>query len=214
MQYQGLRRTTDATVEPVTAGDALWVAHSRLRGGGEEALINMYLKSARKDAEKNMGRALISQSWTLTLDRWPGTQGDWWEDLHNPASDRSDTWVELPNPPLISITSVNTYDVDDVATPITVADVFYVDTNREPGRLCLRSGQSWPSDTRLCSRIEIIYKAGYGTTVDDVPEDIRLGIMQHGMWEYEHRGAVDCGNGLLRSGAEAKYAAHRIWKLA
>lgn len=213
LQYRGLRRTSEPAVEPVTAASAEWVAHSRLRGGGETALVNMYLKAARIDAEKNMSRALITQSWTLTLDRWPGTQGER-PALHEPVFDRSDTWVRIPYPPLQSVTSVKTYDVDDVATTVTVATVFYVDTNREPGRLCLRSGQSWPSNNRLTSRIEIVFEAGYGNVATDVPEDIRLGIFQHGMWLYEHRGGVGCGFGLHESGAEALYSAHRIWKLA
>ena len=129
------------------------------------------------------------------------------------SGNRSNTWLELPYPPLQSVTSVTTYDTNDNPTVVTVADVFIVDTNKEPGRLALRSGQSWPSDTRQVVRIEIIYKVGYGDAAEDVPEDIRMGIINHALWKYEHRGMQGCGTGLLASGAAAEYAEHRIWTL-
>jgi len=209
----GVRRTTDATVEPVSIGDAVWVQHTKIVGSSEDDALAMYITTARQEAEKYMRRALIEQSWTMTLDRWPGGEGSWWDEIHRPSKTASDLYLRLPYPPLISITSIDTYDTDDVATSITVGDYFFTDTNAEPGRLVLRAGVSWPVDTRRGARIKIIYKAGYGDEAADVPMALRHAVMKHALWEYEHRGMSDCGNGMTKSGARAVYSNYRIVKI-
>lgn len=211
--YRGLRLTTPPAAEPVLWADL--PSHLRMdTGETERAYLEFLIAACREEAERYMRRALITQSWTLTLDTWPGGSGDWWHELHHPTDVPSDLYLEMPYPPLRSITSINTYDTDDVATVITVADVFYVDTNCEPGRIVLRKGQIWPVDTRRGARIEIIYQAGYGATGANVPAMIRLGILEHVQWMHEHRGdEVSIGNGLYKSGAAQRYGGERILSL-
>ena len=205
MSVRGIRRTTDPTVEPVTWAE-FHDTHFRQIPAHEQAYLEMLITSAREEAEEYMRRALLAQSWTLTLDTWPSGEADWWDQIHTPTRRRSDLYLELPYPPLRSITSINTYAEDDTASPVVVATVFYTDTNSEPGRLVLRSDQVWPIDTRRGSRIEIIYIAGYGTVDTDVPTAIRRGILQHSLWMYEHRGDEDKkGNGIYLSGAASSY---------
>jgi len=210
---RGLRRTTDPAVEPVLFAD-IHPDHLRLTGEHERGYVESLISMAREEAEAYMHRALIEQSWTLTLDVWPGGSRDWWDEIHRPTDTPSNLYLELPYPPLISVTSIDTYDTADVVTPITVADYFVTDTNSEPGRLVLRSGQTWPIDTRRGARIKVIYKAGYGLAGANVPVGIRHGIKLHVAWMYEHRGdGAQTMESIYASGAAARYSGYRILSL-
>ncbi len=65
---------------------------------------------------------------------------------------------------------------------------YYVDTIREPARVILRDGGSYPTELRGSNALKITYTAGYGTTVQSVPEPIRIAMMQYCSFMYEHRG--------------------------
>ncbi len=203
-----MRRTTAPADEPVLFGD-LPDHLKQGSGAADQAYIESLIVSAREQAEEYMVRALIDQSWTMTLDHWPGGTGDWWEDLHTPTDTPRDLFLELPYAPLSSVTSINTYDTSDVATPIVVNTYFYTDTNSEPGRIVLRAGQTWPVNDRRGARIEIIYVAGYGATYASVPMVLRHGIMLHVGWMYEHRGDESLGGGMFKSGAAQAYGSYR-----
>jgi len=56
-------------VEPVSEAEAM--AHVRISGEEEIALLHGHIRAAREAVEAWTGRALISQSWRLSLDRWP-----------------------------------------------------------------------------------------------------------------------------------------------
>lgn len=210
---RGLRRTSDPTTEPVTV--EMLMTHLRLKQVLEgEDYLKMLIKSAREDAETFMRRALIHQSWTMTLDHAPAGDSDWWDSLHSKTYDERDRWVELPFAPLVSVTSVTTYDTDDAPTVVDVDETFFVDTNSEPGRIVLRSGQAWPSGTRMANRMQIVYKCGYGVGPLQVPEKIKLGILRHAAWEYEHHGdESETTPSILASGAASNYAGYRIYTL-
>ena len=207
-RYSGLRRTTDATVEPLTYSDV----HDLLQTSGSETFISGLITTARMVAEQFMRRALITQTWTMSLDSWPSYGNDWWESFHSTQRDAHAGYIELPYPPLSSVTSVTTYDDAGTGTAITLADYFTQDTNSEPGRLALRSGASWPTDDRTVNQVVIVYVAGYGAAGSSVPRAIRHGMLMHINWMYEHRGDedVDMQDGLRRSGAASVYSPWRI----
>jgi len=63
------------------------------------------------------------------------------------------------------------------------------DSNKEPGRLVLAYGETWPTDTlTVTSPIEITYVTGYGTP-DDIPESLKLGMKIDLADLYEQREA-------------------------
>jgi uncharacterized phiE125 gp8 family phage protein len=67
------------------------------------------------------------------------------------------------------------------------ASKYYVDTSREPARIVLRTGESFPTALRVANAIEVIYVVGYASAYA-IPEPIRLGMFQHIAHMYEHRG--------------------------
>ena len=61
--------TSPPAAEPVTVADAK--AHMRIDTDAEDVLIGSLLLTSRLHIETALSLALITQSWTLTLDRWP-----------------------------------------------------------------------------------------------------------------------------------------------
>lgn len=203
---RGLRRTTEPAALAVSVADCqAWGAIT-----DDTAVLTLMIEGMTDIAEKYMKRALITQKWKMSLDRWPGMQGDWWDMWHSVRGDESGIWLELPYAPLSAVDSINTYDTSDTATAITIADVFLVDTNAEPGRIGLRTGQQWPVDTRNIVRIEINYTNGYGATEASVPQGIKTGLMQAVTWQYEHRGDCDAGSAFVKSGAALALRTYKI----
>ena len=86
--------TTQPLIEPVTVDEAK--IFSRIDTIEEDNLIEGFIESVRMAAEEYLGRAFISQTITTVLDFWPGKI------------------IELPRPPLISVTGIYTVDEDDV----------------------------------------------------------------------------------------------------
>ena len=143
--------------------------------------------AARQFAEEHMNRALMQQTITLSLD----AVVDQDEPLHEGMRTAPDlnyykNYLVLPKSPVQSVTSVKTYDYNDTATTMATTK-YYVDTVREPARVVLRTGETFPTALRVANAIEVVYVAGY-TSAYAVPEPIRLGMLQHIAYMYEHRG--------------------------
>lgn len=148
-----LKRTVAPTVEPLTDAQAL--EHVRLQDPDDLAQVQEFLAAALARIEAFTERALLTQTWTLKLDGW------WTGDL------------ELPKPPLQSVTSI-VYATDaGTATATVSTDVYEVDTDSEPGRVRLKPNQVWPAepyDRPNC--ITITFVAGWAAATS-VPADIR-----------------------------------------
>lgn len=172
---------TPPAVEPVSLDEAK--AQLRVDGDEENDFITGLIAGAREYFEEVAHRALISQTWRLSLDSWPDE-------------------IELPRAPLQSVTSVVYKDADGAPTTIGytdeegtwVSDTLLVDTESEPGRIVLAASQSWPSDELYrVNPIQITYVAGYGDEAGDVPAHMRQAIkLLIGHW-YENREATITG---------------------
>jgi len=105
-----------------------------------------------------LDRQLCTATWTLKLDSFP------------PAD-----YIELPRPPLATVTSVKYYDL--AGTQQTFSSGKYtVDTHSEPGRVVLNYGESWPSIRSQSQAVEVIYTAGYGADDTSVPEALQCAL--------------------------------------
>ena len=180
---------------------------------GDDALVVDALESAREQCEKFTGRALITQTWELFMDRWPlsSTQGEWWDGVREGPV----TWlgafseeIPLPRPPLQSVTFINTYDDSDVAT-LFAASNYFVDTNSEPGKITLRRGIAAPTVDRVRNGLEVRYITGYGDEISDIPSSLRQGILKMVAHLYEHRGD-DPEEAAQKSGAKALWDHYKI----
>jgi len=144
----------------------------------EDDLLTAIIESARRDCELFQNRSYVTQTWELWLDEFP-----------------DEYFIELPMPPVQSVTSVKYYNTNDTEAEFS-SDYYYVDTKGEPGRVVLNFGESWPSTTlRPGNGVCITYDAGYGDAGSDVPENIRRAILLLIGHYYENREAVTVGQG-------------------
>jgi len=203
----GLTVSVAPTQEPVTLQEVK--EFLRLEDSVDERNLQPMVESSRRYAEEYLNRSLMSQTLILYLDGFSERYDPLWEGIKvGPYMNYYKDYVVLPKPPVASVTSVITYDDADTATTFA-ASKYYVDTASEPARIVLRTGESFPTALRVANAIQVTYVAGHSSPYN-VPEPIRLGILQHTAYLYEHRGdmytAVEKMPPMLRS----LYAPYRI----
>lgn len=149
-------------------------AQMRLDSLEEAELVAGYIKSATDYVEEHTGRALITQTWEVTVDNFPST------------------YLELPRPPLQSIASI-TYLDDAGATQTVASTVYRVQSAPYFGVITLASGQTWPVPQTTQAAVTVRYVAGYGTEPRHVPASIRQAIRMLAAHWHEHREATIAG---------------------
>ena len=150
-------------------------AHARVMHDDEDITLSLMGWTAAREIEAHCSLALMTQIVTVTASEWTRR-------------------VSLPIGPL------DVAALDD--HPITVQ------TREEDGSLV-----SWPQDwwvepgrypvLRLPNRqfmdgkeLVVSYPAGFGATVEAIPEDLQLAIMDQAARSYDLRGAEDAVQGL------------------
>jgi len=149
-------------VEPISLSEAK--LHLRVDIATDDTLITGLISAARDYAERFTGRQFLTATWALALDAWPCS--GW---------DARQTGLWLPKPPLQTLTGTYTdllgatqplgitYIDSDGTTQTLATTVYGVDTRSEPGRIYLKSGQSWPSVYAQPNAVQVVYKAGWPT---------------------------------------------------
>ncbi|MGN6149882.1 MAG: head-tail connector protein [Rhizomicrobium sp.] len=184
-----LQLTTPPAAEPVTLDQAK--AHLKVDTTDDDALITSLISAARARAEWHTGRAFVTQSWTLWLDAWP------------PGG-----IIEIPLPPLQSVTSVTAYAMDDSETVLDPA-TYQVDATSSPARLLLKPNASLPVNLRRINAVAVAFTAGYGGA-SDAPAPVCEAILKIIANFYVNRGDAEA---VTPSGALALLAPYRIVSL-
>ena len=154
-----LQLNTPPAAEPVTLDQAkAWLRVES--GADEDALIAALIPAARARAEWHTGRAFVTQSWTLWLDR-------------------AGPCIEIPLAPLQSVTSVTLYASD--GTPSVLDGGAYTVADQ---RLLLAAA---PTSLRPADGVAVAFTCGYGDAAD-VPAPIASAILLLVAQLYEHRG--------------------------
>lgn len=163
-----LELVTAPSVEPVSLDELK--AHLRVDQADENGLLTSLIVAARRHLEMETRRAFINTTYAYRLPKFP-----------------ADRFIELPRPPLSSVTSIVYEDSDSVSQTLA-ASSYQVDTYGEPGRVALEPSQSWPAtEADRLNAVTVTYVAGYGSAATDVPQEIRQAIMLlAGHW-YENR---------------------------
>ena len=215
-QDRGSRITTSPESEPVSLMEMK--RYLRIDDNSDDIVLSDQIMEARRFIEDQVGLAFISQSWRLALDRWPAGGEAWWDGVREMSITelyRSNVLqsVTLPRWPLVSITSITTYDEDSNATSVTTANVFDVDTYRTPGRITLKRGQTWPVALRSNNAIEIVYVAGYANAAA-VPMTMKRAVRQLAAFMYNHRGDdCDASQAFADSGAASLVDQFKVMKV-
>lgn len=152
-------------VEPLglqEAKDHLRVTHDR-----EDAIVDALIGAAREVAEDETGRALITQTWDLALDRFPAE-------------------IVLPKPPLQSVTSITYVDTAGAPQVLDAAD-YQVDTGSVPGRIKPAFGLTWPGIRLDYNAVTVRFVCGFGDGVGDVPWRVKSAMLLILAELYERR---------------------------
>lgn len=181
----GIKVTTAPTAEPLSLQEVK--EYLRLEDASDERVVQPMITAARQFAENHLARSLMQQTITLTLDAITDQESYMPEGMRTaPDLNYYKNYVVLPGSPIQSVTTLKTFDDSDNATTMA-ASKYYVDTQREPGRIVLRTGETFPTALRVANAIEVVYVAGYASAYA-IPEPIRMGMFQHIAHMYEHRG--------------------------
>jgi uncharacterized phiE125 gp8 family phage protein len=123
--------------------------------------------AARQLLETQTRRQLVTATWKLSLDRFPGCN-EWCNHAgeHVCCSSSQERWhrsrgIELPVPPLQSVTSI-TYVDSNGDTQTLATDQYQVDALSTPGRVLPAYGVSWPTTRCQANAVNITFVAGYG----------------------------------------------------
>lgn len=159
--------TTNPTIEPITVTELK--DYARIDGNSEDSILSSIIISARMLVENFLNRALIEQVITLQMDYWPTRT------------------LYLPRPPLLSITSITILDESDVETTYSSSN-YYTVTNSPVGTITIKENCSIPiNTTRWNQGIKVVYKAGYGSTANYIPQAIKEGVKVWAAMIYENR---------------------------
>jgi hypothetical protein len=185
----GIQTITAASTDPIDIKDLK--NFLKLDEAEDELYVRTLIGAATEYVESYTERSLINRTLKLSLDYLSEIDVPLWEGVKNgPDITIRKTIITLPKSPVSSVTSIYTYDDSDTATEFP-SSKYYVDTASFPARVILRSGETWPTGLRVGNAVEITYVAGYGTSPRQVPEQIRLAIMQYAAFMYEHRGEFE-----------------------
>jgi len=179
----GLRRTSEPTNEPVTLAEAK--LHLRVDHDEEDDMIRQYVKSARAAIEEYTRRAVITQTWQLTLPDFPQVY---------PFE------IVLPLGRVSSVTSIAYTDSDGNPQTLTgpssgsPAGTGYQEdlSSDEQARLRPPVAGEWPSvQDEAIQPVTVTFVAGYGADTKDVPDSLRTAVLYQLTDLYEFRGAID-----------------------
>ncbi len=153
-----LKLKTAPTLEPVTRDEAK--AHLRITYTDEDSQVDAIITAARQIVEETSWRAIMEQTWRLSLPAFP-------------------LYFLLPRPPLLPPTPPVINYIDPGGTMETVdSSVYHVAYDAEPGLISLKSGQSWPAtQAGNPEAVQVEYTAGYGALASDVPANVKQAIL-------------------------------------
>ncbi len=162
-----LRLTTAPTSEPLTLVEAK--AHLRITHTDDDDYIDALIIAAREAAEHVTQRSLLPQTWTLTLDCFPGCDGV----------------IRLSRPPVTAVTWVKYYDTTNAQTTLS-SSAYTTDFQTEPGRIVPAYGYTWPQTYDRINAVEVKYAAGYANAAA-VPQQIKQWMLMRIASMYENR---------------------------
>jgi uncharacterized phiE125 gp8 family phage protein len=163
-----LQLITAPAAEPISLSEIK--AQLRIDHADEDALLSRLIGTAvaYTDALGSLGQAMITQTWG----QWAGP---------NPKQS-----IRLMLGPVIAVTAVKYYDVDDVLQTDTLGN-YEINGTEFAKTVGPKIGNNWPVTSQRPDAIRIEYTAGYGPAAADVPQSIRHALMLLvGHW-YEAR---------------------------
>ena len=168
-EWRTLTRITAPVLDPVTQSEVY--RHLRLvEDATEKAYADAVADVAREYVEQYSGTALLTQTWELTLD-------EWWQGV-----------LELPYPPLQSVSSIKYIDSDGVEQTLS-ASAYSVTTGDPVGYVQFAADTTVPVARAEAGAIRIRFVSGY-TAAADIPASLRQAVLLMTAQWFENREPV------------------------
>lgn len=188
-----LSRVTAPATPLVSVADAK--AHLRVDHSDDDTLISARIAAATNFVEGPtgiLGRALITQTWRLTLSSAPSGS------------------LRLPLPPVQSVSAVTYYD-DSNTLQTFGAPNYRLFSAGEFDLLELTDGANWPTLYSRSDALTVEFVTGMGDDPADVPEEIRLAVIILTAHWYENREIMAESNvATLPFGVQSLLMNHRL----
>lgn len=158
----------------------------------DAAIIEHFIKTATSSAKQYLRRAIATETLEVQMDGFSVPDGDdriaalgqGTFTAYVPGILGGAGEIDLPFPPLQSVTSITTFNRANVSS---VVDPSLYQVDLQGARVYLNEGNTWPTDLRARAAVQVRYVAGY--TV--VPDEIKQSIIQHAAAMYECRSACE-----------------------
>ena len=151
------------TALPITLDDAK--LNLRETENHLDNIITAWIMGVTDHAEHYMGRAIMQQSWRVTLNAFPDE-------------------IVLPYPPVISVAAITYRDKDNLEQTLS-ADQYVLDNTTEPCRIVPANKLSWPDTHAQINAVKIDIVCGYGTNATATPYGIRLYLLAKLVEQYD-----------------------------
>lgn len=162
-----LRRTVEATNLPVEISDARKQCEIGDNDPTHDAHLLRLIKTATRDVERLTRRALITQTWVLTLEEFP-------------------LEIDIPRPPLQSV--VIQY-VNDLGNTVTLPSSEYQVELGTPACIEPAYAKAWPSTRpETHNAVQVTFVAGFGANASDVPAEFQNVILELVAFRFFNRG--------------------------
>jgi hypothetical protein len=154
----------------------------RVDTADDDAVIAAYVTTATEAVKQYLRLALLTETFVFKADGFAYAGADdrllaLGPGVHTasvPYVLGGGETLDLPFPPLQSVTSVVTYDRGNNASTFS-ASSYQVDL--QSGRIYLNEGEVWPSDLRAQDAVQVTYVAGYGS--GSIPDPILQAIRSY-----------------------------------
>jgi uncharacterized phiE125 gp8 family phage protein len=179
----GLRRIIDPVADAITIHTAKKQCEIGVSDSTHDTHLHRLIVGAVSDVERFTRRALITQTWEFTQNRFPA-----WD-------------LALPRPPIQSVDSIEY--IDDNGVTQTLSSSLYQVNGNSPVVVCPAHDQVWPS-TRpsTLDAVTITFTAGYGTDSTTIPAEFQNVIAELVAFRFMNRGDV-----------QGKMPDHIMWSL-
>lgn len=184
-----LTLVTPPAVEPMSVADA----RERLNIGTEvsDTTITAFIKTARQKLEKQYGIAMVNQTWSLVLDRFPGcwpspypietgfrqpeySDSRWRPEYGNRLTNYE---IKIDLAPLKSdaIQYVKYADTDGALQTLDPATYSLIPGDLRSS-LVLANQASWPSTAFVAGAVQIQFNSGFGSDGSLVPDTLKTAM--------------------------------------
>lgn len=154
----------------------------------DDDIITAYIATATEAVKNYCQRAILTETFVFTADGFIEPGGD--DRLMQLGAGVHQVSVpyvlgggesfDIPFPIIQSVTSVTTYDRDNVSS-VFDSGKYIVDL--QSGRITLNEGETWPVNIRATNAVEVEYIAGYGS--GSIPQPILEAIRGYVTQAYD-----------------------------